>query len=82
MDARELNEAVSRLAGLGIFLGTSSWKYPGWMGQLYTAERYEYRGKIARTRFERNCLEEYAEVFPSVCVDASFYRFPGEKYLR
>lgn len=82
MDARELNEAVSRLAGLGIFLGTSSWKYPGWMGQLYTAERYEYRGKIARTRFERDCLEEYAEVFSSVCVDASFYRFPGENYLR
>ncbi len=81
MNARQMIEPLAALASQGIYLGTSSWKYPGWMGQLYTAERYEYRGKIAKSRFEKNCLDEYAEVFPSVCVDASFYRFPGQKYL-
>ncbi|MGB7790494.1 MAG: DUF72 domain-containing protein [Terrimicrobiaceae bacterium] len=42
-------------------MGTSSWKYEGWLGQLYSPERYEYRGKIARTRFEAECLSEYAD---------------------
>ena len=82
MNARELAPTLAALASQGIFLGTSSWKYPGWMGQLYSAERYEYRGKVAKSRFEKNCLNEYAEVFPSVCVDASFYRFPGGMYLQ
>jgi uncharacterized protein YecE (DUF72 family) len=82
MNARELSPALRHLAQQGIYLGTSSWKYPGWLGQLYSPARYEYRGKVAKCRFEKNCLEEYAEVFPSVCVDASFYRFPGAKYLQ
>ncbi len=73
-----------RLAGLatnGIFVGTSSWKYPGWNSLLYDVARYEYRGKFAKTRFERNCLSEYAEVFKTVCVDAAYYAFPSVKYL-
>lgn len=82
MDARSLRPTLHTLADEGIFVGTSSWKYPGWMGQLYSPERYEYRGKVAKSRFEKNCLDEYAEVFPSVCVDASFYRFPGASYLQ
>ena len=36
---------------------------------------------MARTRFERNCLTEYAEVFKTVCVDAAYYTFPSQKYL-
>ena len=82
MDIRTVKPALDRLADSGIYVGTSSWKYPGWLGQLYSPERYEYRGKVAKSRFEKNCLDEYAEVFPSVCVDASFYRFPGDKYLQ
>jgi len=26
-------------------------------------------------------LEEYAEVFKTVCVDVGFYRFPEERYV-
>jgi uncharacterized protein YecE (DUF72 family) len=48
---------------------------------LYDAARYEYRNKFATTRFERNCLTEYAEVFKTVCVDAAYYTFPSVKYL-
>jgi hypothetical protein len=50
---------VSRQSGIeeqGVFVGTSSWKYPGWRGMLYDPARYEYRGKFAETRFERGCL--------------------------
>lgn len=72
---------AAELAAKGIYVGTSSWKYPGWFNQLYTPSRYEYRGKIATTRFERSCLAEYAEVFKTVCVDAAYYTFPSEKYL-
>jgi uncharacterized protein YecE (DUF72 family) len=82
MSARAFTARLARLASQGIFVGTSSWKYPGWLGQLYSPERYEYRGKIAKSRFEKSCLDEYAEVFPSVCVDASFYRFPDGGYLQ
>src|SRR3954463_12434805 len=48
---------------------------------LYERARYEYRGKFAESRFDRNCLREYAEVFKTVCVDAAFYKFPERRYL-
>jgi uncharacterized protein YecE (DUF72 family) len=76
-----MKSAAAEAAAQGVFIGTSSWKYEGWLGQLYTPSRYEYRGKVATTRFERNCLAEYAEVFKSVCVDAAYYTFPSERYL-
>lgn len=71
--------ALSRDANL--YLGTSSWKYEGWLGQIYDRQRYTTRGKLSRKRFESECLGEYAEVFPAVCVDAGYYRFPTEQYL-
>lgn len=64
-----------------LYLGTSSWKYEGWLGQIYDEQRYLTRGKLSQKRFETECLEEYAEIFPAVCVDAGYYRFPSEKYL-
>ncbi len=44
--------------------------------------RYEYRGEVAKTRFERDCLGEYAEVFKTVSVDAAYYHFPRREYLQ
>ena len=73
--------ALSDLQADGLYLGTSSWKYPGWLGQLYDEQRYLTRQKFSNARFERECLTEYAETFPSVCVDASYYRFPDPKFL-
>src|SRR6185295_17392305 len=69
------------LAAKGVFIGTSSWKYPGWCGMLYERSRYAYREKFAQSRFEKLCLAEYAEVFKTVCVDAAYYRFPDQRYL-
>src|SRR5262245_26414685 len=80
-DRENMKAKASELASKGVFLGTSSWKYEGWFGQLYTPARYEYRGKVATTRFERQCLSEYGEVFKTVCVDAAYYTFPRRDYL-
>jgi uncharacterized protein YecE (DUF72 family) len=77
----QLKLRAAALAGRGVYIGTSSWKYPGWLGTLYDRARYEWRGKFAETRFNRNCLAEYAEVFKTVCVDAAYYTFPARKSL-
>ena len=77
----ELTQAVTSLAQLGIFVGASSWKYEGWLGLIYTPERYMTRGKLSRAKFEKTCLSEYAEVFKTVCLDAGFYQFPSAKML-
>lgn len=53
-----------------IFMGTSSWKYPGWQGLVYNDH---YKSKRS---FQARCLQEYARYFPAVGVDATFYRFP------
>lgn len=73
---------TAKLASQGVFMGTSSWKYQGWFGQLYTPARHEYRGQVAKTRFERDCLAECAEVFKTVSVDAAYYDFPRREYLQ
>ena len=80
-DGEKIEPKLAALAAKGVYVGTSSWKYEGWLNQLYTPARYEYRGKVAKTRFERDCLSEYAEIFRTVSVDAAYYTFPSENYL-
>lgn len=46
------------------------------MGSVYSAERYQTRGRLSRRKFEENCMAEYGEVFPIVCGDFAFYQFP------
>jgi uncharacterized protein YecE (DUF72 family) len=72
---------AAELAAQGVFIGTSSWKYQGWCGQLYEEARYIYRGKLAESRFQKNCLREYAEVFKTVSVDSAYYAFPSKKFF-
>ena len=72
---------LARLAERGVWLGTSSWKYPGWRGQVYEDARYTWRGRFSQTRFDRTCLAEYAETFKTVCVDAAYYKFPEERHV-
>jgi uncharacterized protein YecE (DUF72 family) len=71
-----LASRLHRLAQQQLFLGTSSWKYEGWLGQVFTESRYLTRGKFSRKKFEETCIAEYAEVFPIVCGDFAFYQFP------
>jgi uncharacterized protein YecE (DUF72 family) len=77
----DIKSSLADLAANGVLVGTSSWKYSGWRGMLYDEARYVWRGKFAESRFEKNCLVEYAEVFKTVCVDAAYYAFPSAKSL-
>jgi uncharacterized protein YecE (DUF72 family) len=80
--AVRLGPRLRALAGHGVYFGTSSWKYEGWLGSIYSPERYSVRGRFSATRFEAGCLAEYAETFPVVCGDFSFYQFPSPDYWR
>jgi uncharacterized protein YecE (DUF72 family) len=77
-----LASKLESLARRSVWIGTSSWKYPGWLGQIYRRERYTTRGRFSQKKFEETCLAEYAEIFPIVCGDFSFYQFPAEEYWR
>ncbi len=75
--ARRLAPRLQALARQGIYFGTSSWKYPGWQGTIYSPEKYQVRGKFSLRKFEAECLREYAATFPVVGGDFSFYQFPA-----
>jgi uncharacterized protein YecE (DUF72 family) len=78
----EPSPLAARLRSLshhGVHIGTSSWKYPGWLGKIYTPERYFTRGRFSQKKFEAECLNEYAETFPIVCGDFTFYQFPSSE---
>jgi uncharacterized protein YecE (DUF72 family) len=77
----KLQKRLAQLAGKGVFVGTSSWKSPGWRGMIYDESKYMTRGKFSESRFERDCLTEYAETFKTVCVDGAYYRFPDHRYI-
>ena len=81
-DRAGLAQRLRTLAEENIWIGTSSWKYPGWLDQIYTPERYLTRGRFSQKRFEAECLAEFAETFPIVCGDFSFYQFPSPDYWK
>lgn len=78
--ASRLAPLLRGLAEQGVYFGTSSWKYEGWLGTIYTPTRYHTRGKFSQKKFEAECLQEYAHVFPVVGGDFSFYQFPSAVY--
>ncbi len=77
----ELAKRVGQVAEQQIYVGTSSWKYEGWLGMIYSPRRYAGKGQFSSKRFEAACLAEYAETFKTVCLDAGFYQFPTETML-
>jgi uncharacterized protein YecE (DUF72 family) len=81
-DKERLGRRLRTLADQRILIGTSSWKYPGWIDQIYTRERYLSRGKFSQKHFEAECLVEFAETFPIVCGDFSFYQFPTAEFWK
>jgi len=68
---QELADQAAPPAVQGVYIGTSSWKYPGWCRMRYDRARYEYQGRFAEPRFQRACLAEYAEVFKTACAQWS-----------
>jgi uncharacterized protein YecE (DUF72 family) len=79
-DRDRLARKLGALASQNIFIGGSSWKYEGWLGQIYHRDRYLSRGRFSRKFFEAECLREYAETFPTVCGDFAFYQFPSDEF--
>ena len=70
-------DASDSLASQNIWIGTSSWKYDGWLDQIYSRERYVTRGRFSKKRFEAECLCGIRRnISRSVCGDFSFYQFP------
>src|SRR5580658_3675023 len=81
-DRERLHSKLVALATEEIFIGASSWKYEGWIGQIYSRDRYLARGRFSERQFQAECLREYGATFPIVCGDFSFYQFPAESYWR
>jgi uncharacterized protein YecE (DUF72 family) len=79
-DRDGLRDRLRALADGGIYIGGSSWKYEGWLGQIYSRSRYQVRGRFSKKLFEETCLSEYASVFPAVCGDFAFYQFPSDAF--
>lgn len=59
-----------------VYFGTSSWKYGGWKNLVYS------RPYTSEKDFNENCLEEYAEHYPAVGIDHTFYTWPTQKALQ
>jgi uncharacterized protein YecE (DUF72 family) len=81
LDLPTYRSRLASLASQGVYVGTSSWKYPGWCGLVYDEQRYITRSKFSEAKFNKLCLAEYAETYSTVCVDAGYYQFPTESYL-
>ena len=57
--ARDLQPYLAAMAAHGLYVGTSSWKYPGWCGAIYEEQHYLTRGKFSETgKFNPECLSE------------------------
>ncbi|MEY4667781.1 MAG: hypothetical protein RL518_480 [Pseudomonadota bacterium] len=61
-----------------LYLGTSTWAFPGWKGLVY---RRPYK---SQKDFTANSLGEYATIpwFRTVCVDSFFYNPPKPETLQ
>jgi uncharacterized protein YecE (DUF72 family) len=79
-DREGLAAKLRSAASQNIYIGGSSWKYEGWLGQVYTRGRYLTRGRFSKRLFESECLREYTETFSTVCGDFAFYQFPTEDF--
>jgi uncharacterized protein YecE (DUF72 family) len=81
-DRDALATRLRDLAARHIYIGGSSWKYEGWLGQIYSRGNYLVRGRFSQKLFNDTCLKEYAQTFPTVCGDFAFYQFPSEEFWR
>lgn len=79
---KDFASRLRQLTTESLYFGTSSWKYPGWLGSIYSDERYRGRRGFSQATFDATCLTEYSETFPIVGGDFAFYRFYEEPYWK
>jgi len=70
-----MDSQLQELKQSGIYVGTSSWKYPGWKGLVY---HHNYKTEKA---FKEDSLKEYSDSFTAVGVDHTYYAFPSPQQL-
>lgn len=80
--AARLAPKLRALSERGVYFGTGTWRYEGWLGSIYTRARYEKRRRFSHTEFDKKCLTEYAETFPITGGDFSFYQFSSADYWK
>jgi uncharacterized protein YecE (DUF72 family) len=77
---QRLAARLGELARRNVWIGTSSWKYPGWLGQIYTAERLpnaaSFRGRSSTKRASPSMRKH----FRWSAGDFAFYQFPSPEY--
>ena len=76
-DRTGLARRLRELASENIWIGTSSWKYEGWLDQIYTTERYLTRGKLSKARFEAECLAVQEVAISRPTLDEVFLKHTG-----
>jgi uncharacterized protein YecE (DUF72 family) len=81
-DRQALATKLKQLSDRNVFIGTSSWRYEGWLNQIYSPERYQTRGRFSKQKFHDECIQEYAETFPVVGADFSFYAIPEPPFWK
>ena len=80
----EFNKFLFRSLHPDIFLGTASDRYAGWIGQIYSKEKYDQRisrrpkvikGKtFSEETLPVDSLEEFFKHFSILEIDYTFYR--------
>lgn len=73
---------LSKLTKSDIWLGSSSWNYEGWVGQVYTGDYSSPRKSFVISKFKERALEDYAKAFPTVCFDGAYWKLPTHEQLK
>lgn len=81
-DRERDKQRLATLAAKQIYLGTSSWNYEGWRGQVYVGDYSGARKDFIKSRFQAEALREFAQIFPTVCFDGAYWRFPEPMHLQ
>jgi uncharacterized protein YecE (DUF72 family) len=74
----QLREPISTSLRSEIYLGTSTWAFPGWKGIVY------HQPYKSEKDFTQNSLSEYATIpwFRTMCIDSLFYNPPSPSTLQ
>ena len=78
----EYKPKLDALAKRDIWIGTSSWNYEGWVGQVYCGDYSGARKDFVASKFRERTLEDLAKVFPTTCFDGAYWRFPTLEQLQ
>lgn len=77
----EYQPRIEALRKRDIWIGTSSWNYEGWVGQVYCGDYSGARKDFVLSKFRERALEDFAKVFPTVCFDGAYWRLPTLEQL-